>query len=500
MSPEPVTLTHVRVLTMDPTLPNAAGVTLVGGRVVALGGAAHGGATVDCGGGILVPGFVDPHVHLLAAAAAAVSLDCSPRSGVRSIADLQWRLAEYRRASPEGWLRAVGYDETRLSEERHPTRWELDAAVPGQPVRLLHRGGHAALLNSRALALAGITVESEEPPGGVIDRRLDDGEPNGLLIDMDDALAKVVPPMSEAALARGLAQVERALLAAGVVAVQDMTPSTADARALLRRLTARFVPSLLPPAAAPGCAGDGPVKLMLGEVGGLSARGQRSLQTTVVETHRQGRQVAIHATTVDGLRAALDAIALALASEPRTDPRHRIEHASICPPEFVERAASLGVVIVGNPGFLVESAARYRRTVDTAYLTHLYNVGALLRAGVRVAAASDAPYAAPSPLAAIAGAMRRRGEDGTPLPGERLSAGDALALVTREAAFAARAEDRHGLIAPGRAADLVLLDRMPAPDAPDARVWWTLRDGQIAYRAADAPPFRPRHDPGGGPP
>ena len=485
-------LTNARVRTLYPGRPGATSVTIAGGRIAALDAPAQTDArVVDCCGGVLLPGFVDPHVHLLAAAAALRSVDCSPRA-VRSIAEMQQMLAAARPTGADEWVRATGYDESALAERRHPTRWDLDAAVPDRPVRLLHRSGHAAVLNSVALARAGITIATAEPPGGVIDRRSGDGEPTGLLIDMDAALERAVPPLPFDELVAGMRALGSVLLRAGVTAVQDMTHRNDAARLdLLERVcvAAGVRPRRLPPATAPGVAGTGPVKLMLAEAGGIAHRQRAELTAAVGAAHAAGRQVAIHAITADGVSLALDAIAAALVREPRADHRHRIEHAAVCPPEHALRAAELGVVVVSNPAFLYESGERYRRTLPAEDLPYLYAAGALTRAGVVVAAASDAPVTPPSPLTSLRAAMRRQSSAGTVLPGEGAAAEAALAMVTRNAAFSAFAEHFAGTIAPGAPADLVLLSDEPdAGDAPPA-VWWTVIAGAPLFVATDAPSF-----------
>jgi predicted amidohydrolase YtcJ len=483
-------LTNVRVLTMGPAKPSARSVTVVDGRVVALDGVAASGArAVDCGGGVLVPGFVDPHVHLLAAAAALRSVDCSPRA-VRSIRDIQQRIGGAADAGG-GWVRATGYDETALAEGRHPTRWDLDAVAPERPVRLLHRGGHAMVLNSMALALAGIHSGSEEPPGGVIDRRVGDGEPTGLLIDMDQAVEPHVPALPVTELIEGMRELSEAFVRGGVTAVQDMTHRNDDDRlALLDRVcdAAAFRPHRLAPAMRPGVMGAGPIKLMLAEAGGVTRAQADQLRRAVDDAHAAGRQAAVHAVTAPAVRAALDAFEAALRRHPRGDHRHRIEHASVCPPELAERAARLGVLVVSNPAFLVESGERYLRTVPAGDLPHLYAAGALAAAGVVVAAGSDTPVAAPAPVAAMTAAIDRSSAEGRSLPGRGASVETALALVTRSAAFAAFAEGEHGAIAPGRRADLVLLDALPGAGRRP-RVWWTLLGGEPAYIAGGAPPY-----------
>ena len=464
-------------------------VAVTEGRIAAVGGGIPATArVVDCRGGVLLPGFIDPHVHLLAAAAMRRSVDCSPRA-VRSIRDIQERLAQAARDRSAGWVRATGYDETALAEGRHPTRWDLDAAVAERPVRLLHRSGHAAVLNSAALALAGISISSAEPPGGVIDRRTGDGEPTGLLIDMDAVIERSVPPLPFGELVLGMQALNAALLRAGVVAVQDLThQNDADRLALLDRVwnAAGVGPKRLPAATQPEVLGGGPVKLMLAEAGGISRQQRDAAVRAVARAHAAGRQVAVHAVTELGVRTALDAIEQALYRSPRSDHRHRIEHAAVCPPDLAARAASLGVVVVSNPAFLFESGDRYRSTVPAGELPHLYAAGDLAAAGVVVAAASDTPVAPPSPLADVRSAIRRESRSGAALPGTPVDRATALAMVTRNAAFAAFAEAEFGSIAPGRPGHLVLLDRRPDHDQPPT-LWWTMVGGTILYAAPDAP-------------
>jgi predicted amidohydrolase YtcJ len=259
---------------------------------------------------------------------------------------------------------------------------------------------------------------------------------------------------------------------------------------LLERVlhAAVFAPRVLPPATRPDVAGEGPVKLMLPEASGLDAPFAARFRRTVWSVHRHGRQVAVHAATSGGFALALDAIGAAVARAPRPDHRHRVEHASIAPPPLIERAAGLGVVVVSNPIFLHESGSRYRATIPNDDLPHLYAVGALARHGVLTAAASDTPVAPPSPLLGIHAAITRQSADSVTMPGEPAGLDQALAMVTRSAAYAAFADDRAGVIAPGRQADLVLLDREPNR-VRLPRVLWTVIGGRPAFVADHAPPF-----------
>ena len=139
-------LYNANVITLGVTIPRASWVAVSDGVIVGLGlgelprdlmsGRAK---AIDCQGGTLVPGFNDAHCHILATASSLLAVDCSP-SEVSSISEIAESLRSRSAYSPAGaWVRATGYNEFYLREKRHPTRWDIDAAVPDKPVRLMHR-------------------------------------------------------------------------------------------------------------------------------------------------------------------------------------------------------------------------------------------------------------------------------------------------------------------------------------------------------------------------
>ncbi|MBI5284841.1 MAG: amidohydrolase family protein [Chloroflexi bacterium] len=464
---------NARIVTMDPRRPRAESLHVRDGAVVSCdpAGAPADAATYDCGGALLLPAFIDAHCHVLAAAAALRSVDCTARAAP-SISDIQSRLRKAAAEAREGaWIRAYGYDESRLAERRHPNCRDLDDAVPHLPVRLLHRGGHAVVLNTRAMLLAGIAIDTEEPPGGCIERFHDSGEPSGLLLEMNDVVDRVVPPLPYADLAGAVEDVSRRFIASGVTAVVDATHTNGarEWETCARLQNGGYLPLDVTLMEGLAHAGEMPgsprarlrrghVKIMLSEVGGGLAPAEATLRRAVLAMHRAGRGVAIHAVEERAVGAAIDAIEAAVGDAGTPEVGHRIEHAGLLPPGAAERLARLGVCVVTQPAFVHEQGDRYLEQVPREKHTRLYPWGDLLRADVCVAASSDAPVSSIGVPAALRAAMDRGTEAGAVLgAGQAVSFEQAAAMWTRDAARAAGYPDR-GAISPGLVAAFVLRD------------------------------------------
>jgi predicted amidohydrolase YtcJ len=471
---------------MDAACPQGEAVAVEGERVLAVGSEAdvrpHVGSrteVVDCGGRAVLPGFIDDHCHLLAYAAGLLSVDCSP-AVVSSIADIQAAIRRRAEETPGGhWIRATGYSEVDVAEERHPTRWDLDAAAPDHPVRLIHRSGHACVLNSPALRLCGIDITTEEPPGGYLDRDTSSGEPTGLLLEMNELVERAVPPLAYEELAEGVRLASQCFLAAGVTVLVDATHTNGPSEwELLRRL--RREGHLTPRVTAmvgldhledgerwranekDEWLSLGPAKIVIKELGDEIHPPEDELAALVAEAHGRGWQVAIHAVEERAVAAAVAAYEAAVARGPRGDHRHRIEHCGLCPPELVRRIAEAGVLVVTQPSFLYYNGERYLRQVPPEKQAYLYPLRSLVRAGVPLAAGSDCPVVELNVIAGLYGAVARRSAAGRPLPGtEAIGVEEALAMYTTDAAFSCFAEGERGSIVAGRLADLVILSGDP---------------------------------------
>ncbi|MBI4337786.1 MAG: amidohydrolase [Chloroflexi bacterium] len=496
---------NATVLTLDPSRPRAGLLAVRGGAIAYVGRAEDlpqlqrpGTRVVDCAGGCLLPGFVDAHLHLLGLASRLMAVDCTPQAAP-SIPAVGAALAQRAAATPAGgWVRGWGYHETLLAERRHPTRHDLDRAVPHHPVRLSHRSGHAEVLNSMALRLVGITRHTPDPPDGVIARD-ERGEPTGLLLDMERWLEGRIPHMTVAELEEGVRRANALLLSRGITYLHDATPSNDLARlrtlaqfkasglllprvlfmpgmASLRELCGRERPEL------PEGMSLGQAKVMLTLTTGALVPSYEGLLAQVREAHALGHGIAVHAVEAEGVEAAARAIAAA-GSRPLRQP-DRIEHASECPPQILEMVVKSGAAVVTNPLFIHHSGDRYLAEVPPATQPSLYRVGSLARTGVPLAFGSDAPVELPHPLLGIAAAVTRCSAAGRVVGRtEAIDVADALWCHTVGGWWAAGLPG--GTVVAGAPADLVLLARDPTQVEPaaiaDIPVKMTVVAGKVVW-------------------
>jgi predicted amidohydrolase YtcJ len=408
------------------------------GRVVDVGprlGRRAGEEVLDGGGGALLPGLHDHHVHLLAMAAARESIDLGPER-VRSPGDLDAAIrsaAAGHTGGRGGWLRAVAYDEHTgggLDADR------LDRLAGDRPARVQHRSGHLWVLNTAARQAVGL------------------GAPDGRLYDGDAWLAARIPEPSPP----DLSPVGASLAAAGVTGVTDMTPLTdAGGWALLAHacctgaLAQRVVVTggvELAESAPPEPLVAGPVKVVVSDHRSPSID---DLAESFEAAHRAGRRVAVHCVT----RVAA-VLALAAWQQAGAQPGDRMEHGAVLPDDLARPLAGLGVAVVTQPGFLRARGDRYLAEVDPDDAPHLYRCDGLLRHGIPLGGSTDAPYGPADPWLAMATAVERRTSSGAVLgAAERLTPRRALDL------FLTPPDDPGGAprrVEPGAVADLCLLD------------------------------------------
>jgi predicted amidohydrolase YtcJ len=438
---------------------------------VGTGLVARRGETVVRGATALLPGLHDHHLHLMAMAARAGSVDLG---GVSGAADAVRVLRAGGAGLPPGaWLRAVGYHE---ASSGRLDRWALDDIVGDRPVRVQHRSGHQWVLNSagcRALGLARASGPGIELDGA--------GEPTGRLVDRDDWIAARLP--------RGeppeLAEVGGRLAAYGVTGVTDATPTgtAADLEILAVARRSGALPQRVwvmgtvePGAEVPAGLGVGPVKIMVSDGADPDVD---ALARRIGVAHRSGRPVALHA--VSRVAAVLAVTAWDLAGPRAGD---RMEHGAVLPPDLVDRLATFGVTVVSQPSFLYDRGDDYRAEVEPDDVPYLYPCAGLERAGVALGGGTDAPFGPDDPWAAVAAAVSRVTRSGHVLgPDERLSPDRALRLFLSDPA---RPGGPARTVHVGAPADLCLLDvgfPRVLEDPSSGHVVATVADGRLVHEA-----------------
>jgi predicted amidohydrolase YtcJ len=467
---------------------------VAGGIVVAAGGAEVMGLrgprtrVIDLDSSAVLPGFNDAHAHVVYYGLTRFGADLS---GTHSVAEIVARLREHRRGLKQGeWQQGMGYRAAELAEKRAPHRLELDRATRNRPAFIDERGGHARVANSAALAAAGITDTSKDPPGGHLGRD-SDGTPNGLLLETAMRLvADVQPPAPIHRRMQGILKAQRLLLSRGITSVgaavnrgfaDDLLAyqRLAEGGRLRMRVNEFLSWELLEAAGGlgvrAGFGGDfiraGPIKVFVdGGAERIATRSGKSVwRTTPAELRelvgiasRAGLQVAAHAIGDAAIAAMCDAVESAGA----VTLRHRVEHCLVCPPDLQGRLARLGMVAVMQP-----MAVRFAREFPSATFQahdrwHFAAHGPLLKSGVPVAFSSDLPVTTdPNPWPGIRAAVEDRINCISELA--------ALRAYTSAGAYASFEEDVKGTLDPGMLADLQVYDVDPLAE-PRAK-WERLR-------------------------
>ncbi len=508
-----IVLHNANVLTLWPDYPRCSTLAIKDGKVLAVSPAddpepyiGAGTEMVDCLGMTVLPGFHDAHCHPVGYAETMISTDFSHPT-VHSISEIQNTLGKVAKSTPSGrWIRARGYSEFYLAEKRHPNRFDLDAATISHPIKLTHRSGHVHVLNSLGLRLAGISCETTEPPGSIIERDIDTGEPNGVLYEMNSYLSNVVPLLSNEEFERALKLASQQFVSMGITSLQDASSHNNLKRWRMfqkykandifkPRVTMMIGSESFPDFQKHGFTqgtGDGhlrlgAVKIILDMTTGIMNPSQDELDEKVGTIHRLGFQTAIHAMELETVEAACLSLEKALSRYPRKDHRHRIEHCSICKPAMAKRLGKLGVVVTTQPAFIYYNGERYLKTIPPDAIKYLYPVSTLRKARLNVAAGSDCPVVPPNPLHGIYSAVTRMTEAGRSVsPGQCVGIEEALSLYTDNAAFSCFQEHVCGSLSPGKYADIVVIDRnlisIPEDEIKDLEVIMTIIGGEIVWR------------------
>lgn len=509
------------------------------GRVLAAGGlarcreaAGEGARVLDLGGRVVLPGFIDAHLHWAGYALTRINLSLASTQSLPEV--LECVAERAARSSPGTWIVGRGWDHADWG--RWPDAADLDSVAPAHPVALVRKDGHAMWVNSLALAQAGIDADTPSPDGGRIEHELE--RPSGILKENAIGLVRhVMPVPSDADLCRAMAAAWPDAWSRGITGIHDMGFGPRSIHGLLKTLrhdgelglrTVFYAPqeSLDDVIDAGYRSGDGDPWIRVGGLklfldgtlgsrtahmlapyndleGDASALGVRmiepeTLADLIERAAMAGLATAVHAIGDAANRTALDAFEAVGDRRPDGAPalRHRIEHAQLLSARDIPRFKALGVTASMQP---------IHATVDHEVARIAWgdrNVGAyawrsLIDAGAHVAFGSDAPIETMDVFAGLHASLTRQHPSGKPEggfhPQQRIGISEALRAYTQGAAWAGGQDADVGRLTPGRLADLIVLDSDPFETAAEAlhsiRVLATMIDGTWVWGAPESAAF-----------
>ncbi|HEY1253046.1 MAG TPA: amidohydrolase [Thermoanaerobaculia bacterium] len=541
-------LRHGAVYTVDAARRWAEAVAVANGRIVFVGRDADaerwiGPKTriVDLAGKMLLPGFHDSHVHPIDGGIDSLEVDLH---GLATPAEVLARVHDYAVAHPDApWVRGSGW-ELPTFPNANPTKDLLDKIVPDRPVFLWAMDGHSAWVNSKALAIAGVTKDTPDPPHGRIERDAS-GDPSGALReDASDLVASHLPKRTPKDHADGLTAALRIANGFGLTSLQEARASEADLAAYAAadasgRLTARIVASIhcdtgkgaadVPRMVAlrrkyhgrrlradgvkifaDGVLETRTAAVLDPYVGFPGDRGKLNVEpdafkALAVALDAEGFQIHVHAIGDRAIRVTLDALEAARETNGARDSRHHIAHLELIDPADIPRFRTLGVVANFQPFWASGDEYLLKLTepeLGPARSRWLYPIRSVRDAGAEVAFGSDWDVSSLNPLDGIEVAVTHREPSKGPGSGppwlaeETIGLPEAIAAYTIGGAYLDFTERETGSIETGKAADLIVLDKnlfaIPPSRIHETKVLWTLLEGREVFKA---PGFSPAPSP-----
>lgn len=530
---------HGRVYTLNAGQPWAEAVAIRGAKIVAVGsdaevGKLRGAGTkiIDAQGRLVLPGFVDSHIHFLDG---SFSLGRVNLEGAKDPADIQQRLRAYAAQHPgTGWVLGRGWNYAMFGAVALPHKKYLDEIFPDRPVFLEGYDGHTYWANSKALALAGITRETPDPPNGIIVRDPQTGEATGALKEEAQALvARMVPKPTRAEKLAALRAGIRWANQHGLTRVHSCGGDfpELDLYDELRRhgdLTLRFTIAyfLDPPELRPRdleaieaarkkfhdeWIDTDAVKFMLDGVveahtaamltpysDDPSVQGKlfwdpAKYNAAVAELDKRGLQLFTHSIGELAVRTALDAYENAAKLNRTRDRRPRIEHIETVAAADIPRFGKLGVIASMQPlhSYPDDNLNNvWARNAGPDRSSRAWSWRSIAQAGGRYTFGSDWPVVTLDPWIGVQTAVTRQTTEGAPppgfVPGQRLSVAETIRGYTLDAAFAGRREKTEGSLEPGKLADLIILSQnvfeIDAHKIAETKVRTTIVAGQVVYQ------------------
>lgn len=527
-------LRNGHIITMESAQKIVTAMAVRDGKILAIGSdeelagcASARTKVIDLQKRIILPGLIDVHTHLMEWTKGILRGEIvAGYPKVHSISDIKREVgARAATRKPNEWIQGAGWDDSKLAEHRYISHQDLDPVSPNNPVLLVHVSGHLSVANKAALALAGITKDTPDPQGGVIERDKS-GQPTGILKDTAMLLVSKLLPEDQADIyVRAAKLASEKAAEVGLTTIHDIFISPEDMRGYQEanqrgwlKIRVRMSPRIQNIADAEKLAamgvhsGFGDEHLKFGAAkmfadGGMGARtiaiyppgviGEpdnvgvlrwkaEDMQKAHLIAAAAGWQLETHAIGDRAIDQVLDSYARVIGQLGLKDPRFRIVHAGISTPAVQKRLHQLNVLVDGNPAFVYWIGSWFNK-YGPERVRWSYPAKSYIENGVIEAAGSDVDVTPLSPWWGLwAAVVRKELQTGEVLaPEERITIQEALTLYTRNGAYAGFNEHETGSLELGKQADFIVVDRdvltVPSDELKDVVVLETWVGGQRIF-------------------
>ncbi|HEU5140263.1 MAG TPA: amidohydrolase [Bacillales bacterium] len=519
-----------QIVSMDEDDRQHEALAVYDGKIIALGSdrevvsyEGHRTEVVDLNGKTVLPGFIDAHQHMISTGFNLRNVDCRVGS-IKELVDKITTRAET--CAPGEWVIGWGYDESRFAQKRHPSK--ADFAGIDRPVFVTHYSLHSAVANDAALEAAGISAETTVEHGMI--EKDEHGELTGRLTEDGLAMVKNSIPYTIEQMKEALKLANDHYVKQGVTSVHEagmgfFTGSFDEFRAFQE--TSRdgsrkvrvygmvlddFFEQALEARLTHGFGNDrlkiGAMKTFAdGTVSGKSAavtepytgedgsygelmQTDEEIGGKIVHAHRNGYQIAVHAIGDAAVEQVLNAYEHAMNEFPRSDCRHRIEHASVTRPDLIEKMRRLGIVAVPQPGLVHFAGEVHMEHLHPRLRDYVFASRSFMDSDLKVAGSSDSPITPCEPLLGIYTSISRKTANGnTILSDQKVTIREALEMYTKNAAYASFDEATKGTLEAGKLADLTVLPEefldFSADQIKETKVEMTIIGGEVVFKKGE---------------
>ena len=526
---------NAKVLTMEDNDLVATAVAIqgkyiayVGSNEEALSLAGDGATIIDLNGRLLMPGFIESHMHPMMYAHDMLGVNCGGEI-TSSLESVLFAVADKVKDTPKGkWIKGAGWDDSKFAEKRNPTRWDLDKVSPDHPVMLMRTCVHVVVANSMALKMANIDKDTPDPEGGHIQKNPETGEPTGILQDRAMEMLPI-PTYSLEQLKDGLKMGLKNIAKNGITCIGDMAGQPVGLKIYQqlykeKKLTARFRLWMI---ANKTIIGEGTlddltnigvesgfgsemisiqgVKYVLdGSVSGQTAavtepyfqdpsahgiiycEDQVAMIKSVRKAFKSGLRASIHAIGDRAIDFALNVFEKAGEGMDFPSMRNRMEHCILPRIDQIEKIKKMGIIVGSSFGFIYPLGEGYLNALGPERVKKAIPQKTFEELGIIAPGNTDCPVCDMNPLLAIYGVVVRKSFAGNSLGEEqRVSVMEALKAYTTYPAYSTFEEDKIGSLKVGKLADIVVLNENILEIDPekikDVKVDFTIMNGEIIW-------------------